>query len=83
MGPTLPNSLPQTSHNVLAFKERAEQLAKALRLTGEDEERAGAVAAGAGQLLMCFQRDIAERFEYLQAQLANNLDHLRTGTGSI
>jgi Dyp-type peroxidase family len=163
--------------NVRAFKEREEELAEALRLTGEDEERAGALAigrfedgtpvvllkteglhdpipnnftyaddpdglkcplhahirkvnprgeldkklqippdsperegmrrvarrgipygirekepkddpsidelptAGVGLLFMCYQRDIAHQFEYLQAQLANKPNHLTDQTG--
>jgi Dyp-type peroxidase family len=37
--------------------------------------------AGVGLLFMCYQSDIAKQFEYLQAQLANNPDHLRDRTG--
>jgi len=37
--------------------------------------------AGVGLLFMCYQRDIAKQFEYLQARLTNNPDHLRDQTG--
>lgn len=37
--------------------------------------------AGVGLLFMCYQRDIANQFEFLQRRLANNPNHLREQTG--
>ena len=47
---------------------------------GTQNQEPNSPASGVGLLFMCYQRDIAEQFEFLQTRWANNVNFLHEAT---